>query len=266
MRRALIRCIPVLVLASAMVMPAAAQWTISVNVNPVTCPGGNDGSATVNVTGGQAPYTFQWNDPAGQTTATAVNLLPDTYQVLIVDDSGSDTVVSVVLPGPNFIRFQPSVIPAICNTANGRIKLNTTGGTPPFTYSWAGINTSGPVADDLAHANYHVVAIDNKGCEADTSITVPEGECEIGGEQVFTPNGDGINDTWGLSNIHFFPNSRVVIYNRWGQIVHEQKGVYENWDGTHWGQPLPDATYYYVVYKDMDDKENVTVGNVTIVR
>lgn len=247
------------------IMHASAQWEITISVSPVSCPGGNNGSATVNVSG-QGNYSFQWNDSLLQTGPIAVQLPADTFQVLVSDDMGNDTLVNIIVPEPNRIVFNPQVTPAICNASTGRIKLNVSGGTPPYFYSWAGVNASSAIAAGLPQASYHVVVTDAKGCEADTSIALPEGECLVKGELVFTPNGDGINDTWNIFNINFFPNSKVVVYNRWGQAVHEQQGVYKSWDGTHWGQPVPDATYFYVVYKDVNDKENVSTGSVTIIR
>ena len=262
----MIRAAVLFLLALLLSLTAAAQWDISISVFPVTCPGGADGSATVNVTGNQGPYTFQWNDEDQQATSTAVNLTADTFEVVITDGPGNDTLVTVMIPGPDEIGFHTEIKPAICNAATGRIKLDISGGNPPYDYHWAGINTSSSVASDLSQGSYHVVVIDDKGCEADTSIIVPEGECVVKGESVFTPNGDGINDTWAISNIVYFPNSRVIVYNRWGQVVHEQEGNYEPWDGTHWGQPVPDASYFYVIYKDVEDKENVSTGSVTIIR
>lgn len=262
----MIRASWLILLITATALRASAQWDVSVSINAVNCPGGNDGSATVSVNGNFGPYSYQWNDSALQTGPTAINLAADTFQVLITDDPGNDTLITVIIPEPDRILLNPKIAPAFCSAATGSIKLNVSGGTPPYFYSWAGINASSSLASGLPQASYHVAVTDAKGCEADTSIVLPEGDCPVKGELVFTPNGDGINDTWNISNIHHFPNGKVVVYDRWGQVVHEQQGIYELWDGTHWGQPLPDATYFYVVYQRADDKDNVSTGSVTIIR
>ena len=63
----------------------------------------------------------------------------------------------------------------------------------------------------------------------------------------FSPNFDGTNDTWTITNIEFFPGSIVKVYNRWGTQVLEVQGYDNNWDGTFDGTPLPDGTYFYSV-------------------
>lgn len=65
----------------------------------------------------------------------------------------------------------------------------------------------------------------------------------------FSPNGDNLNDFWRIDGIEAFPANEVRIFNRWGDLVFEQKG-YRNqqaWDGSCRGNPLPDGTYFYVI-------------------
>lgn len=71
-----------------------------------------------------------------------------------------------------------------------------------------------------------------KGC-----LTIHEG---------FTPNNDGINDTWVVPCL-FDTENVVQIYNRWGTLLFEQKNYTDQWDGTYNGNPVPDGTYYYIV-------------------
>lgn len=66
----------------------------------------------------------------------------------------------------------------------------------------------------------------------------------------FSPNGDNLNDFWRIDGIEAFPANEVRIYNRWGDLVFEEKG-YQNqraWDGASRGAPLPDGTYFYVIH------------------
>jgi len=62
----------------------------------------------------------------------------------------------------------------------------------------------------------------------------------------FSPNFDGVNDTWTLTNIEYYPNSVVKVYNRWGSRVLEVEGYANSWDGTFDGAALPDGTYFFV--------------------
>jgi gliding motility-associated-like protein len=65
----------------------------------------------------------------------------------------------------------------------------------------------------------------------------------------FSPNGDGLDDTWEIDRIAEYPNSRVIIFNRWGNKLFETTGYRRGneWDGTIKGQPAPLGTYYYVI-------------------
>jgi gliding motility-associated-like protein len=63
----------------------------------------------------------------------------------------------------------------------------------------------------------------------------------------FSPNGDGINDTWSIPNLADYPNAAVEVFNRYGQSVYKQYGYGKPWDGKLSGKDLPVGTYYYIV-------------------
>lgn len=69
--------------------------------------------------------------------------------------------------------------------------------------------------------------------------------CSIEIPNIFTPNNDGVNDALVFQNLHFFPNSRLVVMNRWGQIVFEDDNYNRN---NNWrGDDLNDGTYYFIL-------------------
>ena len=63
----------------------------------------------------------------------------------------------------------------------------------------------------------------------------------------FTPNGDGSNDTWGVSALRFFEQVRIQIYDRGGMLVFATENPDERWDGKQKGKELPIGTYYWVI-------------------
>lgn len=91
---------------------------------------------------------------------------------------------------------------------------------------------------------------------------------EMEPENIFTPNGDGYNDVWSIANYQYFSSALVLVYNRWGQKVYEHDGLYHiPWDGKDlFGAEAPDATYYYIIYKDQKEKDKYIKGSVSIVR
>jgi gliding motility-associated-like protein len=84
----------------------------------------------------------------------------------------------------------------------------------------------------------------------------------------FTPNGDGINDKW-LVTEDFGCITRITaqVFNRYGAKIFESQDYRNNWDGTRDGKPLPDGTYYYVIdFRLINGKGVLLKGNVTILR
>lgn len=158
------------------------------------------------------------------------------------------------------------------HTALGKAVVTITNPVnPPYSYQWSnGQNSSGTSSSiqDLEVQNYFVIVSDASGEDTVINFTIQETECEMVPEIVFTPNADGYNDTWSISNAQYFDNSLILVYNRWGQIVYRHSGKYEEpWEGKDlFGTPLPDASYFFIVYKDKKDEKAIKKGNVSIVR
>ena len=80
----------------------------------------------------------------------------------------------------------------------------------------------------------------------------------------FTPNGDGVNDTWDIPSLAAYPNCAVSIFNRYGALVYKTIGYPKPWDGTYEGKPLPTGVYYYVI--DLKNGKNKLSGSLTILK
>lgn len=81
----------------------------------------------------------------------------------------------------------------------------------------------------------------------------------------FSPNGDGVNDTWNIPNLSFFPDCVVSVFNRYGLKVMQSTGYTKAWDGRYGGKTLPAGVYYYII--DTKDSSRARLsGNVTILR
>ena len=81
---------------------------------------------------------------------------------------------------------------------------------------------------------------------------------------VFSPNGDGINDTWVIEYLNSYPDCTVQVFDRDGQAIYYSEGYSIPWDGTYKGKPLPIGTYYYVI--NPKNGRSVMSGSVTILR
>lgn len=73
---------------------------------------------------------------------------------------------------------------------------------------------------------------------------------ELEANNMITPNGDGINDTWIVKNIERYPNNELNIFDRDGRVVFMTIGYDNLWSGQFNGNPLPEGTYYYILYID----------------
>jgi gliding motility-associated-like protein len=80
----------------------------------------------------------------------------------------------------------------------------------------------------------------------------------------FTPNGDGINDTWDIRFLNQYRNAQLDIYNTAGQVIFRSYGYSTPWDGKRNGAKMPTGTYYYVI--DLGDGSMRMTGYVTILR
>ncbi|MBX7095179.1 MAG: gliding motility-associated C-terminal domain-containing protein [Flavobacteriales bacterium] len=151
---------------------------VSVSATSLNCFGDCNGTATANVSGGTAPYSYSWNDPLNQTTALANNLCSGSYDVTITDVNGClGGPASVTLAAPSQITATFTTSSPQCNgDCNGSIVANVNGGTLPYTLQWndpASSSTSTVV--NLCAGNYLLSVTDANGCNSNlsASITAP---------------------------------------------------------------------------------------------
>lgn len=131
----------------------------------------------------------------------------------------------------------------------------------PATYLSNG-NIQNPIVTPLVTTTYTLHAVSMANCEANADVTVKV-LIKIVVPNTFTPNNDGVNDTWAIAGLADYPGATLDVYNRYGQLV-LHANTYKQWDGTLNGKPLPISTYYYVI----NPKNNMALlsGWVTIVR
>jgi gliding motility-associated-like protein len=118
--------------------------------------------------------------------------------------------------------------------------------------------------------NYYYVTENQNGCVSQqTEVLILIENCSISIPTAFTPNYDGIHDQWDIENLDlYFPNNKVSIYNRWGALIFQsEEGKYnlKPWDGKFNEEPMPVASYYFII--DFNDgKTKTETGTVSIVK
>ena len=140
-------------------------------------------------------------------------------------------------------------------------------------YQYALINENGlqtafqdiPVFENLSGGFYTIVVQDKNGCRPDANLIVSVIEYP----KFFTPNNDGINDTWAIkgANSTFYPSAQINIFNRFGKIVAQIDVDNPGWDGTYGGKRLPSDDYWFsIMLVDRNGNARERKGNFSLLR
>ncbi len=156
-------------------------WEFAIATTPETCAG-NDGTISLSVTGGSAPYFFNWT-PSISTDSLAIGLnTNDVFSVIIEDQNGCTKVLEDLVVG-----YDCDSIPCIlsilisnqnasnCGQNNGSVSLVVTGATGMVTYNWNPPVSTNQVAEGLAPGTYGVTATDEKNCQDSLEVLIEEG-------------------------------------------------------------------------------------------
>ncbi|SHH63274.1 T9SS type A sorting domain-containing protein [Flavobacterium defluvii] len=153
--------------------PTALTASFGAQTN-VSCNGGSNGSATVNVTGGTGAYTYSWS-PYGGTSATASGLTAGTYTVTVSDANTCQTTQSFTITEPAVLSATPSHTDVLCNgSATGTATVTVSGGTPGYTYLWSPSGGTAATATGLTVGNYSVLVTDANGCTITQNFIILE--------------------------------------------------------------------------------------------
>lgn len=103
-----------------------------------------------------------------------------------------------------------------------------------------------PRASPLKSTVYTLTVTTDAGCSASDEVYV-EVLDKLIIPSAFTPNSDGVNDTWKIEGISGYPEAIVKVFNRWGETIYQSRSYGIPWDGTVSGGLLPAGVYYYFI-------------------
>ena len=163
------------IITSAAVIGLTAGGTAAITVSAnITCNNANDGFLTASSINGNAPYTYSWT-PGGQTTATAVNLSPNTYSCTITDFYGcTATAIGIINQPPPLIAIMNSFDVKCFGGSTGTVSAIGSGGTFPYTYLWPTLASTLSTVPNVSIGNYSCVITDANGCSITQTIAVTE--------------------------------------------------------------------------------------------
>lgn len=246
----------------------------SSEVLTATCDNVAQGSVVVSATGGIAPYTYSINGGAFQPSGTFSGLTPGVKTITIRDAACgtlTKTVTVDVKPSP-VVSAGPDkiIVEGYDVMLEGNSNISN-----PVSIAWTpnskltGANTYTPIAKPPTTTNYTMTVTSPNGCiSADNALVTVIPYC-LKVMDAFTPNGDGMNDRWIVTNNGGNCTKQVIaaVYNRYGNQVYKNDNYTNNWDGTYNGKPVADGTYYYVIRYILLNGAAITLqGDVTILR
>jgi len=143
------------------------------------------------------------------------------------------------------------------------------GGIPEYEYSLDsdddfGSNNILDLTSTRETRDYSFYVKDQRGCIQEKTVFLEFLDIEI--PDFFTPQGDGINDTWYPINIEIYPQITVKIFDRYQRLIASYEGNRRSWDGNYKSKPLPSGDYWYVVRLNESSDNREFKGNFSLVR
>jgi gliding motility-associated-like protein len=219
---------------------AGCDSSISINLIINTTSSGTDTQVTCD--------SYTWID--GNTYNSSNN----SATFVLQNSNGCDSTVTLNLTINKLTSLNAGNNINACQGEN--ISLSATGAT---SYIWTnGVSNGVPFVPPTGTTIYTVTGTDDNGCTAMDSLSVLVEYClDISGG--ISPNGDNANDTWTINGLNQYPDSKVYVFDRWGQKVFSGDATNPTWNGTYEGKELPTADYYYIIELGNGEKLNGVV-------
>lgn len=218
---------------------------------------------------GSGGITYLWTPSTGLSNATlpAPQAHPDTtttYQLTVTSQYGCKDTASVIVT----VLIKPtvnagediSVVYGQSAQLNGIISGNYT------SFYWQpdiylnNSQTLSPLTTPETDTTYVLYAVSDCGTVSDSVYITVYRKVEV--PNVFSPNGDGIHDTWNIPALEGYPNAEVSVFSRYGMRIYYSKGYSIPWNGSYNNKKVPAGTYYYLI--DLKDNSPRLSGSVTI--
>ncbi|MCX7768664.1 MAG: gliding motility-associated C-terminal domain-containing protein [Flavobacteriales bacterium] len=253
-------------------------FTISLSQTPDTCSQGK-GTATVTTQGSSLTFTYQWDDPLGQTTPTATGLMAyNDYVVTVTDENGCELTGQIVVQNyinPNLIasfEAEPDSVDLLFPTCK---LINTSQGFSSYKWELLGrviTDTLNPVIEFTTYGIFDVflTVYDDLGCQSTAYRPIKVyALLHFYMPNAFTPNDNDINEVWRPVGIGFDTTTyHLWVFDRWGHLVFETQDYKTSWNGTDLkGKPAPQGLYAVrVTMKDIYGLPRQFLGSVYLYR
>lgn len=236
-----------------LIIPQPSPITTSFTPIPIKC-NGDTTSLSVNNSGSHSPYTYLWNTTS--TSNQIHGIAAGIYTVTITDSTGctktfSDTITQPAPLSANLVKLD-------CNANRpAYIKINTSGGTPPYTHTLNNIACTNDSIGNLLPEEYAVIITDAHLCTQTFTENIYLNFQSLETVNIFTPNGDDINEvffpfSYENSSLNALISSldtyELYVYDRWGRQVFNTTQASDTWNGKEPnGSVCSDGVYFWMV-------------------
>jgi len=240
--------------------PPLLQGNLNIE-NEILCNGFNTGYLSVAVNGGTGLYNYTWSN--GETDRQIYDLVANTYSISVTDSLGCTWNGSATLnePDPLILSLIVSTDATYFDMNDGEVRFSVTGGTLTYTHYWQKNNEffsygHDTVLTDIGTGTYILETEDQNGCfdTLQVYIDYTKAPLEINLYEAFSPNGDGINDTYEINAEYLLDNPTVDIYSENNQHIYSSVGYIAPWDGTFNGALMPDGKYILIMTYSSGEK------------
>jgi len=165
-----------------------------------------------------------------------------------MDATGCQNSLTVTITEPASLQVSLPLSVSLCFEDSVQLVSTVTGGVPGYTYAWStGESNSSIWVQGVQNETILFSITDANGCLDDASVgieIIPCGSIEYFIPNVFSPNGDGTNEQYGIFSQNVLSQEALIV-NRWGELMVELNQVNQFWDGTlPNGQVAKDGTYF----------------------
>lgn len=249
---------------------------ISININPVAgttfskaniCSGDK---IQLESSGGNS---YRWLPVSGLSSAAIFNPIAspaDTIQYMVIVSNQFACTDTAFIDITVIERPRANAGPDKIIITGSQVQLSGIVSGQDISYSWSpAVNINNPLAlqpivTPPVDIDYVLNVVSNAGCGTATDIVHVFVYKDIYIPTGFTPNADGVNDTWYIPALSAFTNFNLSVFNRYGQRVFQTKDINLAWDGKYKGLLQPSGAYVYIL--DMKEGSAVMKGTFLIIR
>ena len=221
----------------------------------------------------KSPYSMQWSPISSIKNSTALHPLvfPQTttnYLLTITDSAGctvTDSMVVNVNQLPNPFLGKNYVI-QLGKSLQLNLPIHDSIFWAPYNFIDS-IHSFNPIFTPDKTTLYRYYITDSNGCVYYDSLLIEVKQCtNLQIPNIFTPNNDGVNDYFHIENILVDKLTKLIIYDRWGEVVFYTEDLNAKWDGTYHHQLADNDVYTYLLEGVCEGANFVESGNITLLR